>query len=86
MIVNTENWGPPIEQDEFCKLCNRGYRGRNTVKGSYSNGQGFGLHILKQICESNNIKLDISTREQKNIQGRKYSKFSVRLTYENIFM
>lgn len=86
LVVNTENWGPFIEQDEKCKIFDRGYRGRNAVSGTDTKGQGLGLHILKQICESNNIKLEINTREQRFIQQVRCSKFSVKLTFEDILL
>lgn len=86
LIVRTENWGPILEKAEIQRIYERGYRGRNADSITDARGQGLGLPILKQICESNNIKLEISTGEHKYIQHVKYSKFSVKLTFDNILL
>lgn len=86
LVVRVENWGPYVDPDEQSRLFERGYRGRNAIRATNSKGHGIGLHLLKQICESNNIGLNISTGKQRFINQEKYAQFCVRLIFDNILL
>ena len=61
----------------------KGFRGDNAIKYT-SNGNGIGLNTVKAICEANNIKMQITSDENKikEIKGIKFSEFVVEITAE----
>ena len=82
--VSIENWGPFVETIEKDKLFERGYRGLRVIKARKTKGQGIGMYLLKQICVSNDVKLQVYTRDMKFFDGDKYCTFGVRLVFDNL--
>lgn len=55
-VCTISNKGPLIEEFEYSKIFERGYRGKNTV----SRGTGIGLSLVKDILEKHDYKYDIN--------------------------
>ena len=75
---------PFVETIEKDKLFERGYRGLRVIKARKTKGQGIGMYLLKQICVSNDVKLQVYTRDMKFFDGDKYCTFGVRLVFDNL--
>lgn len=50
IIFRTTNKGPKLETDEFGKIFEQGFRGRNACEAGMT-GSGFGLFFLKELVE-----------------------------------
>lgn len=58
--IEIKSKGVFVEADEIEKLFIRGYRGKNTMEFT-KEGSGIGLYLVKEICNANNIKIEIKT-------------------------
>lgn len=67
------------ESSEIPKLFIKKFRAKST---SDIPGTGVGLYIAKLICEYNNIDIEITTKEDKVIDGKSYGDFIVTLRIE----
>tara|TARA_R110002072_G_scaffold72354_1_gene172982 strand:+ start:856 stop:1557 length:702 start_codon:yes stop_codon:yes gene_type:complete len=77
ITISIENFGPEIFEDEKEKLVERGYRGSHADSSNIP-GNGLGLSIAKDICESHNGSLEIKYgNDEYNFNGRTYKKFIV---------
>ena len=84
LIVTFMNWGICPSEVEMQKLTERGYRSTIILQQTKINGNGLGLYLLKQLCQSNSVEFDISKGDElKMISGVKYNPFIVKLTFRN---
>lgn len=86
LTVSIENLGPFVETTEIDKLFERGYRGYRVLKAGKTKGQGIGMYLLKQICESNDVKLHVYTKDMRLFEGEKYCTFGVRLEFDDLII
>lgn len=74
--IEIKSTGIYVDDSEIEHLFKRGYRGKNANEFT-EEGSGIGLYLVKEICEANDIKieiktskvLDISSSKRKNDQG-----------------
>lgn len=68
--IEIKSTGVFVEDSEIENLFMRGYRGKNSSEFTES-GSGIGLYLVKEICNANNIKIEIKTKKTLNITQRK---------------
>lgn len=84
MDVNFKNFGIRPLDTEIGQLTERGFRSKRVLN---KEGSGLGLYLLKQICDSNNVKLQIKIGENKfKAEGTTYSDFTVTLTFSEDYI
>lgn len=78
------NMGVSPSCEDMHRLTERGFRSSNVLENTSISGSGLGLYLLKQICESNNVDLNIYTSEgsERKYNGIWYIPFNVRLTFK----
>lgn len=54
--VTVESLGPKVDEDEICRLTEKGYRGRGATIAS-DRGSGLGLNFADYLCRLNGITL-----------------------------
>ena len=59
-IIKIQAIGAKIEKDEIDKIFIREYRGKNAKK-YFNDGSGIGLYLAKEICEANNLSINIES-------------------------
>lgn len=60
----------------------RGFRSQKVIDETSIDGSGLSLYLLQQICDSNNVKLDIHIGKGRQIvKGLNYAPFVVKLTF-----
>ena len=80
--VRFQNWGPRVQPGELIRLTERGYRAETVVNIGEIEGSGIGLYLLKKICDSNSIRLNIKCgNDMKVLFGWIYKPFIVTLVF-----
>lgn len=69
-IIEIKSTGVFVDESEIESLFIRGYRGKNSSEFT-ENGSGIGLYLVKEICNANDIKIEINTKKILNITPRK---------------
>lgn len=65
--VIIEAYGAKIEEEELDKIFEREYRGKN-AKEFCNDGSGIGLYLVKRICETNGLKIEVESKDiQQNV-------------------
>lgn len=78
-----KNWGIKPDKDEENRLFERGFRS-SKAKSAKINGSGLGLFILSQICDANNVIMDIAILDDNYYyDGLRYSPFALTLKFMN---
>lgn len=78
VVISSE--GPMLESVETISIFDHGKRGSNAIKSGVP-GEGLGLYLAKTLCDMHGIGIsaDSSNRMNFELNGIKYSTFSVRL-------
>lgn len=80
--VSFMNWGIRPLEEEWTHLTERGFRSKTIIDKTTIKGSGLGLFLLQQICDLNNVVLNIHIgNERKIIDGLTYSPFIVKFTF-----
>lgn len=80
--VTFTNWGIRPNVGEMAHIRERGFRSQKVINETNIEGSGLGLYLLQQICDSNNVKLDIHIGNgSQMIKGLSYAPFVVKLTF-----
>ena len=80
--VTFTNWGIRPNVGEMAHIRERGFRSQKVIDETNIEGSGLGLYLLQQICDSNNVKLDIHIGNgSQMIKGLSYAPFVVKLTF-----
>ena len=80
--VTFTNWGIRPNVGEMAHIRERGFRSQKVIDETSIDGNGLGLYLLQQICDSNNVKLDIHIGKGRQIvKGLNYAPFVVKLTF-----
>lgn len=80
--VTFTNWGIRPLDGEMTHIKERGFRSKNVLTETNIDGSGLGLYLLQQICDSNNVNLNIHIGNgSKNVKGIGYAPFVVKLTF-----
>ena len=82
LAVSFKNWGIRPHEEEEAHLTERGFRSKIITRKTTVKGSGLGLYLLKQICDMNNVVLNIHIgKEGEMIDGLTFSPFIVKLTF-----
>lgn len=77
ILIEINNYGPEIFEDELHRLTDRGFRGFNAVESNAS-GSGLGLSIANDICISHQGTLEIKLGNRTyNFNNKNYQEFKV---------
>lgn len=68
--IEIKSTGVFVDENEISSLFLRGYRGKNSMKFT-QNGSGIGLYLVKEICDANNIKVEVKTMKILDSNGYK---------------
>ncbi len=80
--VTFTNWGILPNAGEMTHIRERGFRSQKVIDETNIDGSGLGLYLLQQICDSNNVKLDIHIGNgSRRVKGLAYAPFVVKLTF-----
>ncbi|NDV67015.1 HAMP domain-containing sensor histidine kinase [Bacteroides sp. 224] len=79
LIINLENDGPYLSEDEIETITNHGNRGRNAII-SETNGHGYGLNLLEEIIYNHGGELQIESLYSSKVNGIPYGKFICHIT------
>lgn len=79
--VEIRNMGPYISNKEIKKIFDEGFRSEEAIKTGVQ-GQGFGLSLIKYICEIHNAKISVKCSEIKtNINNINYAEFTMNIIF-----
>ena len=82
--VTFTNWGILPNEGEMTHIRERGFRSQKVIEETNIDGSGLGLYLLQQICDSNNVKLDIHIGNgSRRLKGLGYAPFVVKLTFSS---
>lgn len=80
--VTFTNWGIRPNSGEMAHIRERGFRSQKVIEETNIEGSGLGLYLLQQICDLNNVKLDIHIGNgSMKVNGLGYAPFIVKLTF-----
>jgi hypothetical protein len=71
IFIEFVSYGPKIDEDEYQKIFEQGYRGKNT-RNLEEHGNGIGLYLARRICEIHNIKYSVLSYSPKKIGQKEY--------------
>lgn len=83
------NWAIRPSKDESTKrYTERGYRGKSIILQDTTQGRGIGMYLLNQICNTFKVSFsygfDMQSHKCFNNDNYSYSKFSVKLEFNNM--
>lgn len=81
LFIEFESLGPKIEKEEYEKIFEYGYRGKNACETSIK-GSGIGLYLAKRVCEIHSIAYSVSSNSLVKIGQKEFynNKFTFVIT------